>query len=362
MSTVHSPYDPRILRKQCATLVDAGYEVVLIIPHDRTEIIDGVRIQPVVKARGRFHRMTVAALKVLKQAIKEHGDIYHIHDPELIPYAACMSLVGKKVIYDVHEDYVSSIMQKRYIPVPFRWLLAVLLAGLEKLASWLMYVVIAEKYYRRRFPNSESVLNYPLIERGQKSSAFNADSLSLLYTGNISKDRGAIVHARIVAERADIKVHMIGKCTENLADEMRQAAGSACNRLSITGVGEYVPYEQIKKCYAQRCWLAGLAIFPRSPHYVEKELTKFFEYMQAGLPVICSNFPTWTPLIEGEGVGICVEPDKSEEINRAIDWLREHPNEARAMGERGQKVVSEKYNWNVEGQKLIALYEKIVSS
>src|SRR5690625_6021755 len=55
-------------------------------------------------------------------------------------------------------------------------------------------------------------------------------------------------------------------------------------------------------------WLAGIALFPPTEHYMKKELTKFFEYMNAGLPIICSHFPQWKTFIDKYNCGIAVDP------------------------------------------------------
>jgi len=82
-----------------------------------------------------------------------------------------------------------------------------------------------------------------------------------------------------------------------------------------------------------------------------------FEYMAAALPIIASNFPLWKEIIEGNNCGICVNPLEPKEIARAIEYLIEHPDEARKMGENGRKVVLEKYNWENESKKLLKVYE-----
>jgi len=86
-------------------------------------------------------------------------------------------------------------------------------------------------------------------------------------------------------------------------------------------------------------------------------LNKMFEYMAAGLPVIASNFPLWRDIIEGNGCGIMVDPKSPEEIAKAVEYLIDNPQEAKVMGENGRKAVEEKYSWNPEGEKLLALYK-----
>lgn len=40
MTSVHALNDTRIFIKECKTLRDAGYDVTLIVQHDKNEIID----------------------------------------------------------------------------------------------------------------------------------------------------------------------------------------------------------------------------------------------------------------------------------------------------------------------------------
>ena len=48
-----------------------------------------------------------------------------------------------------------------------------------------------------------------------------------------------------------------------------------------------------------------------------------------------------------------------QEIGEAINYLLNHPNEAKKMGENGRKMVIEKYNWDIEKKKLIDLYKDL---
>ena len=79
--------------------------------------------------------------------------------------------------------------------------------------------------------------------------------------------------------------------------------------------------------------------------------------MAAGLPIIASNFSLWKEIIEGNHCGICVNPLDPKEIARAIEYLIEHPEEAKKMGENGRKAVLEKYNWENESKKLLDVYK-----
>lgn len=91
-------------------------------------------------------------------------------------------------------------------------------------------------------------------------------------------------------------------------------------------------------------------------NYVEALPIKMFEYMLAGLPVIASDFPLRRKIIEANECGICIDPGDSKEIAKAVEYLIEHPDEARGMGENGRRAVLVRYNWGLESRKLSRIY------
>ena len=104
----------------------------------------------------------------------------------------------------------------------------------------------------------------------------------------------------------------------------------------------------------------GLVLFQPAPNHVESQPNKLFEYMAAGLPVVASDFPLWRKLVTDLECGLVVDPSDPRAIADAVQWLIDHPAEAQAMGERGRMAVLEKYNWEVESGKLLALYESLI--
>ena len=81
----------------------------------------------------------------------------------------------------------------------------------------------------------------------------------------------------------------------------------------------------------------------------------------AGLPIICTDFDLWREFVERYHCGICVNPESVDEIAEAIQYLIDHPEEAKRMGENGRKAVKEEFNWGVEEKNLLRLYEAIMS-
>src|SRR5690625_6232673 len=133
------------------------------------------------------------------------------------------------------------------------------------------------------------------------------------------------------------------------------------DNIQIMGVDQFIVKEEMEKMYTIENWLAGIAVFPPTEHYMKKELTKFFEYMNVGLPIICSDFPLWKEFIEKHQCGIAVDPYNETEITEAIEYLRNNQDEAKMMGENGKRAVMAELNWNIEAQKLTDWYVALLN-
>lgn len=363
MTSVHDPRDPRIFLKECRSLARAGFRVTLIAPANEDKEIDGVHIRAVTPGRARFSRFLKTTREVYRTALSLDADIYHFHDPELLPIGSRLAGLGKPVVYDIHEDYFTAIRQKPYLPAVLRDVVAHLFRLYESRAVRHMSCVIAESYYAERFPGATEVLNYPIVDDALIAApGCDPASRRLLYTGGITEDRGALAHAGLLTYHPDLEVSMMGRCAPDLAERLRETAKDAVSRLHIEGEGGYVAPSRIRDAYLTGGWLAGLALFPDTAHYRRKILTKFFEYMLAGLPVICSNFRSWKLFVEELQCGFAVDPEDPAQAVAAINYLQNNPDEAREMGLRGRKAVLEQYRWDNEADKLVDLYKRLYNS
>jgi len=364
LSSVHLPFDTRIFQKQARALAAGGYDVTLVVPHARDETVDGVKLRALPPAGSRLRRMLAGPPRVLREALRLRADVYHFHDPELIPVGLILKALGKRVIYDVHEDVPKSILGKPYLPAAAVRPLAATSRVVEQTASRAFDLVvlarddIAESF--RHHPRTLLIRNYPsraafpAVERAERGDG----EFLIAYSGGLTTGRGAVPMFDALVrmpKRVRARLVIFGKFgPPGLEDRMRAHPGFA--QVDYRG---WVAYETLPAQLARAD--AGIVCFQPEPNNVNAGPTKLFEYMACGLPVVASNFPLWREVIEGHDCGICVDPTDPDAIAAALTRLADDPARRRSMGENGRRAVLQVYNWEAEAERLLETYARLLA-
>ena len=117
--------DIRVFRKECSSLVKAGYDVYLVSPNAKEEIKNGVHIIGVpYNKKGTFSRLFVLPWLLYNKALSIDADIYHFNDPASLRYGTKLKRKGKKVIFDSFEDHPTLFFEKKTLPYAIRYLLS----------------------------------------------------------------------------------------------------------------------------------------------------------------------------------------------------------------------------------------------
>ena len=365
LTSVHPAFDIRIFQKECRSLARAGFDVTVIAPHERDEVADRVRICAIPPVQGRGPRMTLTTWRVLRESLRQKADLYHLHDPELIPVGLFLRALGKQVIYDVHENLPKDVLSKEYLPMWSRKFLGQLLGALESVASRAFSAVVAVSPFiaeRFRSANGKIVLvqNFPDLTEVAASAPprWQAREMEVAFAGGLLEDRGILemVRAMGLLPRHSKAVLNIASAEDPLEFMPKLAEEAGWSRVRYLG---YLNRAGISALLGRV--RAGLVLYLPAPHNLEAMPHKLFEYMAAGIPVIASDFRHWREMLGPTGAVYFVNPLDPYAIAGAIDSVLSHPEEAEQMGRRGQAAVRAMFNWESQAQELLKLYARVMA-
>lgn len=352
VSDAHRSLDDRIYLKECQSLAAAGYETYYVV-RGKTEERGGVHIIGCGQPAGRLDRMIHFSRRIYQKAMALDCDIYHLHDPELLPYALKMKRKGKKVIFDSHEDVPAQILDKTWLPKSLRHVVSALYKRYEThVVKKLDAVVAATPHIGKQFIGRAKkvvvVNNYPKLDDIVfQEVPFKDRERIVCYAGGLDEKRGGKIISQAM-RNVNGTLTIAGRITPAVKADL------PVENVHCLGM---ISRESVNQLYGSS--RGGIVLYQPARNHTDSQPIKLFEYMAAGLPVIASDFPLWQEIITESGCGICVDPKDTQAVKDAIEYLLDHPQEGQEMGRRGREAVLRKYNWESEGADLLKLIGKL---
>lgn len=366
MSSVHPWNDTRIFHREAVSLANAGYAVTLYAIESNRKYQNEipnltVKTLPRTSKLKRFQTW----LRLYHIARKSQASIIHLHDPELLPLGYFLQKFHKKqVIFDMHEDFPAVLQSKKIAKHIFAKPILRFIAYMEKkMLQKVSAVVFAEAYYKENYQDVTTkqvdIYNYPFLQ--EQMSIPKYEIPTLIYAGAIHEIRGfkeMLDVARLLKMAGyTFQILIIGQVPARLETYAINFQKEHRLEQEVKLIGR-VDLSQLTTYYAKSH--IGLALLHPVDNYLRSLPTKIFEYMSFSLPYILSDFEAYKKLATSTSSGITANAENPHEIVKHIQFLLEHPEEQRRLGESGYAYHQARFNWATQEQQLLHLYQVIL--
>jgi glycosyltransferase involved in cell wall biosynthesis len=364
LSTVHLPFDTRVFHRECISL-SKEYEVYLVGNYCKDKIESGINLRGIKPYSSRLKRILINIPKVMWKGVTINARLYHIHDPELIPVGILLRMMGKKVIYDIHENYSQVIKLKNWVPFP------ALAISAYKIVEWMGLkvfsgIILSEDSYKKFYPKTDTVTihNFAFIDQLRKFRVENRHQMPahLFYMGSLDElycimemlEAISILTRKGIA----IKCTMLGSMSKDIRGKLENSAVYK----EVKHLIEFLPYMKSEEGYAKSLTATiGLCLVNKNANSYESYPRKMFEYMSIGLPFITSDFPLYKNVAEKHQCGVCVNPSSPSEIAADLEKMINDPAKRELMSKNAIKAAEEHFDWKHEELKLHELYNTLLT-
>jgi len=373
------------------SLAAAGFDVELVClashsaPVTAEVLVPGFRLTRLhIRSRRLFHTLfgkatalrALAAVqylvsyaefvtKAIVAALRSRADVYEANDlPPLVAAVISARLRGKPVVYRAHELWSEASPHVRFAAF-WRFMERSLVPRSD-------YVVTPDENRSRIYDVELGARRPPLTIRN--CPPYRPPLASSRLRDELGR-RGISCTTIVLYQGL---VHS-ARCIEEIAEATRFFDEGAVLVIMGTGYGKWaspaaalagyerivvlppVRYDELVPFTASAD--IGILLYRndcRNNYYCAPN--KLFEYMMMGLPMVAANYPGMLPLVEGEDVGLCVDPESPKAIAAAVNRLAADPHHRERMRENGLRLSRDRYNWEVESGELVQLYGALASA
>jgi len=251
----------------------------------------------------------------------------------------------KPVIFDAHEIFseLPEIHRKSYIKKTWKLLEKSLVPGCSLNFTVSPGLV---KFYKETC-NSNFILlrNLPLKTDNPKTPILNTKKPKILYQGALNIGRGIAETIRAMKYLPDYEFIIVGNgdCTTELKNLARELELEA----QVKFIGA-IPFEQLQE-YQEEVLTGICLLHEMGLNYYHSLPNRIFDYMQAGIPVIASNFPDMAEIVKRNNTGLIIDTLEPPEIALYIREACEN-EELRKTWQRTIPEAARKYTWENESE------------
>ncbi|AXH09213.1 hypothetical protein CP960_01765 [Malaciobacter halophilus] len=336
---------------------------------NNTKISDRIKIHTIIlrTREWRFlpnvirHTLSLIELtsKMLFKALRQKPKVIHCHDTLVLPLGVIVKLfTGSKLVYDAHElesdrNALSKTLGKMTLFVEKRlWrFVDKLIVVSPSIAKWYEENIGLKK--------TEVILNSPDILDSQENYDKNylrekfllpKTSKIFLYIGILGVGRGIDLITEAFTNK-DISSHVVFLGHGPLKDKLVELSYQYEN----IHVHNSVPHKEVvpiaKSADVGLCFIQNVSL---SDYYCLPN--KLFEYAFSKIPVLASDFPDISMVVEKYNLGKCSDLDSESIYNAILEF--EEMEELPKINKNNLYDLS----WSAQEEKLISLYKNLIEN
>ena len=214
------------------------------------------------------------------------------------------------------------------------------------------------EYSRRTFGHSDKRWAHVILG-GVDTARFSPDETgqrdgTVLFVGRLLPHKG--VNDLVTAVGSDMPLELIGQAgdAEFLDDLKALAAGKRVTFRHDCDDAQLVEAYRKALCVVlPSVYRTMYGAESRVPELLGQTL---LEGMACATPAICTDVASMPEVVENGVSGFVVPPNDGAALGEKLRWLRDHPEEARKMGQAARRRVLEKFTWPQVVQRCLEVY------
>ena len=364
ISVSNDLYSDQRVRKVCSTLLNMGYEIVLLGRklHNSQEIPDrGYKIKrfSLWFTKGPLFYANLN-IRLFFYLLFHKADVLLANDLDtLAPNYIVSKLKSVPIVYDTHEYYTEvPELQGRFAKKVWERIEKAIFPKLENIFT--VNNSIANIYEKKYNVKINVIRNLPTkkLEIAYKNKSelglIEKQKYIILQGAGINIDRGAeeLVQAMKYVDTAVLLIVGDGDVVPRLKEMVNKMKLSE----KVIFISKQSP--ELLKSYTYNCEIGFSLDKDTNLNYRYSLPNKVFDYIQSGIPILASDLPEIKKIVIGNDVGLICEINTPNEIAKNINkMLAENFKEKN----RAQiKAAAKELIWESQEQILHKVYSKFI--
>jgi glycosyltransferase involved in cell wall biosynthesis len=348
-------YDQR-MQKICRSLCKAGYDVELVGRKLNTSI--PFKGEPFRQKRlrclfnkGKLFYVEYNLRLLVYLLLKQFDALCAIDLDTISPVYIAGKLKGARLIYDAHEYFteVPEVINRPLTKFVWKLVERTFVPRFD-----LFYTVspgLAALYEKQYGKQVDLIMNVPLLL--PESEKPLAPGPFILYQGALNTGRGL---ERLLGAMMQVDCKLVIAGEGDLSKRLRELAANLNLKNKVEFKGSVKPAELL--LLTRQATIGINLLENKGLSYYYSLANKFFDYIHAGIPQVCIDFPEYRLINDKYHVALLIAETHPEEISGLLNHLLQDTGLYASL-QKNCNACKQDLNWQKEEAKLLQLYARL---